>query len=319
MADLEIDVPALKGKSSELSSLKSKATSTYDKCIGSYLCTVGEPISGLKEIVKAPMERFKNGYGQSDTWFSNYLSDLESVESGLESFKGTNVTAPTSFSGKFEDIFGKVTMPVLKTNGDKEANYKIFGGGTVDTSEIDATTGASQAGLNIDENNGSTVNIPDSIAQRPYTVTCYGVGGWHLSGKAQATKIASGTGQDKVHQKWVQDGARYKNGIAVMNINGVDHYLVAVAPTFGKSGRVLKVKLKNGQEIPCVVADSKSTHDSNYTKYGHSNKKGAVNVLEFEVDRTWYNSKHTPGSSKWPMSWDSSSKVSSITTYGSVI
>ncbi len=326
MADLIIDIGAISGKSSFLSDYSNKASTIYDTFKSGAIGKAKSPISGLSGIVDKPLTRYKNGFSNSSEWLTSYVSGIESLESSLASFKGQSVTTPIAFNGKFEDLFGRVTMPVLKTNGDKMANYKTYGvvSSTESTTEVDATTTASQAGLTIDTANGSTIQIPDSVKQRGYTVTCYGVGGWHYGGEAKASKIGGGTRQEKVHQKWVADGARYKNGIAVMNINGVDHYLVAVSPTFGYSGSVLSVKLKNGETLPCVVADSKSTGDGNYTKYGHSSSsknpnKGAINVLEFEVDRTWYKSKGNPGSDKWPTSWDSSSKVSSITTYGSVI
>ena len=320
MDELLIDVSTLDGKRSELESMKnSQAKGIQNEFDGSYLNKLGETkISGLTSLVSEPIKAYNDGCNSACEWFNGYLSDLESIESGLASFKGKSVTAPTTFSGKFEDIFSKVTMPVIQTNGDSLANYKTFGG-YVDPAAIDATTSASLAGLTIDETNGTTINIPANLRQRGYTVTCYGPGGWYLSGRATPTRINPSTKQYQVHQKWLQDGARYKNGMAVININGVDHYIVATAQSFGKSGRVLKVKLKNGQEIPCVIGDSKNSSDWNYTQYGHSNKSGAVNVLEFEVDRTWYNSRGNPGSSRWPTSWDSSSGVASITSYGSIV
>ena len=164
-----------------------------------------------------------------------------------------------------------------------------------------------------------SVKVPDDISQSGYTVTCYGKGGWHLGASAEATRIARGTRQESVHEKWVQNGARYKNGIAVMNVNGVDHYLIATASTFGKVGDSVNVTFKNGQSIPCVIADAKSSNDSNYTKYGHAKSGGSINVLEFEVDRKKYLSSGNPTTSKWNLEWDSSSGVSRVDNHGTII
>ena len=165
----------------------------------------------------------------------------------------------------------------------------------------------------------SSVDIPDNINQSGYTVTCYGEDGWHLGGSSKGTPIANGTGQKAVHEKWVADGARYKNGIAVLDVDGVDHYLIAVAPTYGNSGDNLTVHLKNNEEIPCIIADTKSTRDSNYTKYGHAKAGGLINVLEFEVDTNKYNSSGNPTTDSWNLEWDSTSAVVKIDNYGSII
>ena len=168
-------------------------------------------------------------------------------------------------------------------------------------------------------NPSSSVTIPDNIKQAGYTVTCYGKGGWHLGGKATPKKIASGTRQETLHNAWVKDGARYKNGIAVINVKGQDHYLIATSPTFGNVGDSVNVKLKNGQSVPCVIADEKRRSDSTYTKYGHSQGSGGINVLEFEVDRKKYLSSGNPTTSKWNLDWDSSSGVKKIDNYGSIL
>ncbi len=167
----------------------------------------------------------------------------------------------------------------------------------------------------------STVTIPDSVTQRGYTVTCYGVGGWYLSAKSTPTKISASSRQKKVHNVWLENGAKYKNGIATINIDGVDHYLVATASKLGKVGDKINVKLKNGQTIPCVVADAKSSGDKNYDTYGHKSASGKVNVLEFEVDREVFIAKgrSNPTTEKWGLEWDSSSGVASVDNYGSII
>ncbi len=184
-------------------------------------------------------------------------------------------------------------------------------------------TGDQQAASLAQRNTGtsavSSVSIPSNINQAGYTVTCYGEGGWYLGGGSTPTAVASGTKQKSVHEAWLADGARYKNGIAVMNVNGQDHYLIATAPTLGTVGDSVNVNLANGQTIPCVIADAKSTHDSNYTTYGHGRSDGSVNILEFEVDRNKYNSSGNPSTNSWGLEWDSSSNVSSVDNYGSIV
>lgn len=195
--------------------------------------------------------------------------------------------------------------------GDQQASEQV--------TSIDPNSATPKAAVTTGTNAQNTVEIPDNVNQAGYTVTCYGEGGWYLGGGSKATSVAKGTKQKSVHEKWLADGARYKNGIAVINVNGQDHYLIATAPTLGSVGDNVNVTLKNGQNVPCVIADAKSTHDSNYTTYGHGRSDGSVNVLEFEVDRNVYNSKGNPTTSKWGLDWDSSSGVKTVTNYGSIV
>ena len=164
----------------------------------------------------------------------------------------------------------------------------------------------------------STLEIPENLAQRGYTVTGYGDKGivyTDLSSK----HWASGTNQSKIFDEWEKQGKRYKNGIAVVNVNGKDCYLVATSSEAGKVGDHINVKLKNGESFPALVADQKSSGDSNYTKYGHTGK-GGTNVIEFEVDMHKFKELGSnPNTKDWGLEWDSSSGVKSIDNYGSVL
>ena len=230
-------------------------------------------------------------------------------ENCVEVFQKIN----TSF-GQTKDNFTSIgnylteAAAAYKT-GDTEASNVIL---KIDGKEVSSSGGLSGTPV-------STTEIPDDMAQSGYTVTCYGEGGWYLGGGADATSVASGTKQKDVHNAWLADGARYKDGIAVMNVNGQDCYLVATSSAVGNVGDALNVTFKNGQTIPCVVADAKSSHDSNYSKYGHVQGNGSVNVLEFEVDRNVYNSKGNPTTDSWGLEWDSSSGVKTVDNYGTLV
>ena len=165
-----------------------------------------------------------------------------------------------------------------------------------------------------------TTVIPNDIKQGKYTVTCYESDGWHMGGSKNPTEISKSSQQKKVHNIWNEQGSNYKNGIATLNVNGTDRYLIAVSEGIGKVGDILNVNLKSGETIQCVVADAKSVDDKNYTEYGHKFSHG-VNVLEFEVKTQKYNElgQENPGSEKWPVEWDSTSPIKSVENYGSII
>ena len=137
---------------------------------------------------------YKEAYTKCGTWLNNYLSEVNSLESSLASFSG-NITSPSEFSGEFIDMFGKVTMPVLKTGGDKEANYKTFGGAIdkEETTKAGDLTGSTNQdkifnylksqGFNNAAICGILSNIQHESNFNPHSLgdggTSYGICQWH--------------------------------------------------------------------------------------------------------------------------------------------
>ena len=157
-----------------------------------------------------------------------------------------------------------------------------------------------------------------------YSVTCYEADGWHKNYSSNPTKVASGTLQKEVHDKYVADGARYsKEGVAVLNVDGEDRYLVAVTPKYGKVGDKIDVVTADGTVIKCVVADEKGS-DATHVD-GHVDG-GKVNIVELEVSTDVANTHiapngghYNPGSPQWPLPWDATQDVVRIDNYGSII
>ncbi len=160
---------------------------------------------------------------------------------------------------------------------------------------------------------GKEIKIPSDIKQGPYTVTGYDY--WIDSGKEMTWQ--EGTNQRKVSDIWKEQGSVFKNGIAVINVDGVDRYLVAVSPKFGKPGDCIDVTLEDGTIIHCIIADSKGS-DAN-SEWGHALGDGSINILEFEVQRAKYLQSGNPTTSKWNLPWDSSKNVASIKNTGSIL
>ena len=301
MADYEINVDTLNSKKSSLNNMVATTTSTTEAYDSTEIKEAKEGYNNVASKITNNMTRLKNGYNNSYNWFESYLSELESLESSLASFSSETLTTPIEFKGQFEDIFGKVTIPAIKTGGDKNYNKKLI------------ETGPS---LDKDLATGKSVEIPASVRQAGYTVTGYDY--WIESGKKMVW--ASGTGQRAVSEIWQEQGSRFKDGIAVVTVNGEDRYLVALAGTFGKAGDAVDIHLENGQTIPAVIGDIKSSGDSNYNRYGHGRDNGTTNVLEWEVQRSVFKEKKSnPSTERWGLEWDSNSRVTRIDNGGSII
>ena len=222
-------------------------------------------------------------------------------------------------------------------SGDQVTKGQVIGKiGSVEDSEIDIPSlhfgfYDNNAGTYLDPSNifipcvlhedadARIINLPQETLnheQVNYTVTCYESDGWHLGCGTTPTRIASGTNQKEVHNLWVRTGARYKNGIATMYVEGVERYLVATTSTYGPVGTIINVKLANGEVLPCVIADQKSSGDSNWSEYGHL-YGNSISIIEFEVDSNKY---RTQGSNPatWGQDWDTSQKVVSVSVNHSI-
>ena len=74
----------------------------------------------------------------------------------------------------------------------------------------------------------SSLEIPENLGQRGYTVTGYGDKGV-VYRDMSSVHWDQGTNQRKIFEEWEKQGGKYKNGIAVMNVNGQECYLVATS------------------------------------------------------------------------------------------
>ena len=270
-------------------------------------------------------------FGDAASLTSAYNTKLAAINDEISQGKA-KINDDGVFMGPIKDnfmeVFGKIDSQMSETTSNfnsigtylKDASVAYKNG---DTDAKNVTLSLSGQSVNLGSGLAGTpvssITIPSDIKQSGYTVTCYGPDGWHYGGAAEAKSVAAGTDQEKVHEKWKADGARYKNGIAVMNVNGQDCYLIATSSAVGKVGDVVNVNFENGQSIPCVVADQKSSNDNNYTRYGHQQPDGSINVLEFEVDTATYNAKKNPTTSTWGLEWDSSSRVTQVDNYGRAV
>ena len=166
--------------------------------------------------------------------------------------------------------------------------------------------------------NATIIEIPQLMPQ-VYTVTCYSTAGWVFSCNPNNIKaISSSSVQKQVHNLWISSGAKFKTGIASMNIDGTERYLVATASTLGNVGDSVNFELEDGYILPVIIADQKSSGDSNYTKYGHLSGN-ALSVIEFEVDTNTFRAKGNPNTSTWGLEWDSSKKVKKAAINGSIL
>ena len=186
------------------------------------------------------------------------------------------------------------------------------------------------ADCKLDGGKGTTLSLPASVFelnQTNYTVTFYDERGFGSLG------INGHSPQKKVHKLWLEDGARYKNGIAVVNVNGADRYLAAVTKNFGTIGDLVYANLEDGTSLPLIVADEKDYDNTNNGHvvadkelcmsskatdpacYGHL-EGHSLSVIEFEFDND-YLYKGLTSATQVKQDWNTNQKVLSISNCGS--
>lgn len=127
---------------------------------------------------------------------------------------------------------------------------------------------------------GQAVDIPQNYKQM-WTVTEYDKFNW-----------VSDCG--KLFKMWKAAGATWDDGFACINIGGKTYRFIAVLEKFGKVGDYMTVQLDNGQNINCIVADTKRASECP-NGWGHMDG-GSLSVVEWEVSRSYFHRYGNPGS-----------------------
>ena len=114
--DYQIELTTLESKQSELDSLKVKSEDIFNEFNSGYLNQLaGTEIGLLSTKIKQPVERLKKGFTNSNNWYKKYVKELTALEEALSSFSSPSMDTPKVFSAKFEDLFSKQAMGILKT------------------------------------------------------------------------------------------------------------------------------------------------------------------------------------------------------------
>ena len=127
---------------------------------------------------------------------------------------------------------------------------------------------------------GQAVDIPQNYKQM-WTVTEYDKFNW-----------VSDCG--KLFKMWKSTGSAWDDGFACINIGGKTYRFIAVLEKFGKVGDYMTVQLDNGQNINCIVADTKRASECP-NGWGHMDG-GSLSVVEWEVSQSYFHRYGNPGS-----------------------
>jgi hypothetical protein len=158
-----------------------------------------------------------------------------------------------------------VTIPVSGSLSMTPISLDYAGGDTVNPAIDDVLLPSPQAGQIY------------SFAQCPYPQS--GIDTNFTSYSYWADRFNQSSPQYQLAQIWKnQYNMSCNRGIATI----AGFYLAAVTETFGVVGDAIRVTLDNGQSFSVIIADIKSSHDSNYCQWGHI-QNGKVNVIEWEI------------------------------------
>lgn len=140
---------SLESKQSELETIKQKSEDIYNELKSSYLSHLSSTeLSSLLNKITTPVERLKKGTKNSNDWYKKYTSEFKDLEDKLASLNGDSLSSPIEFKGEFVDMFGKHTMPLIKTGA---TNHSLSG-----------VVGKATNGLLEYTYNGQTFYIPDT-------------------------------------------------------------------------------------------------------------------------------------------------------------
>jgi len=119
--DYEIDLSTLNNKKTNLNTLKKDSEDAYSEFNSNFSGLSGTELGAMYTSLEASVQRLKTGGANSKSWFEEYITAITNLEEELAALDSVNLAEINEFKGKFEDMFGRVTMPVLKTGGDIHA------------------------------------------------------------------------------------------------------------------------------------------------------------------------------------------------------
>ena len=197
-----------------------------------------------------------------------------------------------------------------------------------DGTAIDPTNMIVKCSAHVGDYPGATIiDIPQTFTQTNYySVTCLIKEGFDWGcDNAGDNFVKSTSDVYPIYEEWVKQGAKHKNGVAVINVDGVDRYLVAAVKKIGVPGDVLNGTLKDGTVVPMLYFDEKNETDSSIYKvdgvaWGHEKPDG-VNVIEMEVSTDDYNAHGRPAgvNNNWNIEWDSNNPFVKISNNGNIM
>ena len=168
--DLEIDLSDLKAKSADFDSMNSNIKTICEDSNNSYLNKLsGTEISTLSSKLIQDINRLAKGYNNSNTWLTNYISELNGLESELSSFNGSKAKIE-EFKSSFSDLFTKVTAP-LWTTAKKQARKQKEEAAT--TTIDDGTIEAKRKAFIGDINDTSKYYIDPRYPQAKKDLRCF--------------------------------------------------------------------------------------------------------------------------------------------------
>ena len=114
--DYEIDLDTLISKQSNLETLKARIKEIDNNFNNSYLKELSnsEISSSINKLNKS-ITRLYKGYENTNEWLKKYNKAINETETNLSTFKNIDEFTITEFKGEFVDLFGRVTIPSLKT------------------------------------------------------------------------------------------------------------------------------------------------------------------------------------------------------------
>jgi uncharacterized protein YukE len=276
-------------------------------CAGGYQNLGDDAVNKLKELIG----------GQE--YIDNF--DVSGLPDTLSTY--ANLIDPTTDTTTTNPDQTTTTTPITTTGTPTGPSY--YSGPSYSSTPISQTPAATPTPTPTATEEPTTVDILSGLVSTPYAKKVYSIpsdvkqGGYLADGydfklnSEEEVKYAEGTPQYVVHEIWKKQGKKFKNGIAVVNVNGEERYVVAVSSKYGTPGDCIDVTLENGKVIKCIIGDYQGGG-----AWGTDIGSGKTSILEFMVEKKTYAEKGAPGSN-WNLDWDPSSPVKSIANRGSVI
>lgn len=123
-------------------------------------------------------------------------------------------------------------------------------------------------------------------------------------------KFEKDSNEELVKTEWEKDKKYSEEGIALIEVDEEERYLVEVSPKYGEVGDSIDVELEDGSIIKCVIAETKEVDKLDENYFGTLKKDNSVSLINFETSSEV---------EEIEFPWDTKSNITEITNNGSIL
>lgn len=211
---------------------------------------------------------FEHKYKLGDSEIMGYCRPAYDGTSNFNGLK-TDATVSEDSSSEPADLFNKAGEAIFKAG--YTGNWNIDWDSVLSGATVDRTSSTSSGTASNEAVTGKEIKVPKDVQS--------GITENYSNYEYLYPKWADSSNQRVIADAWNKQGRKQDKGIAMVD----GKYLLALAPKFGTTGDLVKIKLEDGESFNAILGDAKGADAQ--SEWGHilGSSGGKADIIEWEA------------------------------------